>query len=289
MVAEQRCGDPVLVAAVAQLAEELVDQVAPVGEDQDAAGARGLDEAERRDRLAGAGRVLEPEAPGGVRGPRAARRPRRPPRRRRPSRAGPRRLSSSRLFGQVLLAGNGGRGQRRGLVVLRGGGGVGVVLRLGQQRGQGPRQRVDLVGGEHRAVDQRRARPPRGDGRGRAGARSAGATRRTDTSGRRRARRARRRARAAPRSRARGRPRPPPPRRGRARGRTRQRARCRRALEGKRPERPQRRVQPRRLRIGTWRGPRTLHTGPADSPDGSGGWLLLPRLRVFALPRATSH
>ena len=38
-----------------------------MGEDQHAAGVRGLDEAERRDRLAGAGRVLEPEALGGVR------------------------------------------------------------------------------------------------------------------------------------------------------------------------------------------------------------------------------
>ena len=54
------------VAAVAQLAEELVDEVAAVGEDQDAAGARGLDEAQRGDRLAGARRVLEPEALGGV-------------------------------------------------------------------------------------------------------------------------------------------------------------------------------------------------------------------------------
>ena len=54
------------VAAVAQLAEELVDEVAAVGEDQDAAGARRLDEAQRGDRLAGARRVLEPEALGGV-------------------------------------------------------------------------------------------------------------------------------------------------------------------------------------------------------------------------------
>ena len=37
-----------------------------MGEDQHAAGARRLDEAERGDRLAGAGRVLEPEALGGV-------------------------------------------------------------------------------------------------------------------------------------------------------------------------------------------------------------------------------
>ena len=37
-----------------------------MGQDQHAAGARRLDEAERGDRLAGAGRVLEPEALGGV-------------------------------------------------------------------------------------------------------------------------------------------------------------------------------------------------------------------------------
>src|SRR5581483_5993842 len=63
---EQRRRDALLVAAVAQLAEELVDEVAAVGQDQDAAGARGLDEAERGDGLAGPGRVLEPEALGGV-------------------------------------------------------------------------------------------------------------------------------------------------------------------------------------------------------------------------------
>ena len=59
---EQRRGDAVAVAAVAQLAVELVDEVAAVGEDQDAAGPAGLDEAERRDGLTGAGGVLEPEA-----------------------------------------------------------------------------------------------------------------------------------------------------------------------------------------------------------------------------------
>ena len=63
----QRARDALLVAAVAQLAVELVDQVAAVREDQDAAGLRGLDEAERGHRLAGAGGVLEPEALGRVR------------------------------------------------------------------------------------------------------------------------------------------------------------------------------------------------------------------------------
>ena len=64
---EQRRREALLVAAVGDLADELVDEVAAVGEDQDAAGARGVDEADRGDRLAGAGRVLEPEAPVGAR------------------------------------------------------------------------------------------------------------------------------------------------------------------------------------------------------------------------------
>src|ERR1019366_10756924 len=65
LAAQQRRSDPLAVAAVAQLAEELVDEVASVRQDQHAAGARRLDEAECGDRLAGAGRVLEPEALGG--------------------------------------------------------------------------------------------------------------------------------------------------------------------------------------------------------------------------------
>ncbi len=63
---QQRRREPVGVAAVGDLADELVDEVAAVGEDQDAAGPRGLDEADRGDGLAGAGRVLEPEAATGV-------------------------------------------------------------------------------------------------------------------------------------------------------------------------------------------------------------------------------
>ena len=63
---EQRRPQPLLVAAVGDLADELFDQVAAVGEDQDAAGAGGLDEADRGDGLAGAGRVLEPEAARGA-------------------------------------------------------------------------------------------------------------------------------------------------------------------------------------------------------------------------------
>ena len=63
---EQRRREAVGVAAVGDLADELVDEVAAVGEDQDAAGPRGLDEADGGDGLAGAGRVLEPEAAAGV-------------------------------------------------------------------------------------------------------------------------------------------------------------------------------------------------------------------------------
>jgi hypothetical protein len=63
---EQRRRDAVGVAAVAQLAVELVDEIAAVGEDEDATGARGLDEAHRGDGLAGPRRVLEPEALVGV-------------------------------------------------------------------------------------------------------------------------------------------------------------------------------------------------------------------------------
>jgi hypothetical protein len=61
-VAEQRRREALRVAAVGDLADELVDEVPAMGEDQDAAGARGLDEPDGRHRLAGAGRVLEPEA-----------------------------------------------------------------------------------------------------------------------------------------------------------------------------------------------------------------------------------
>jgi hypothetical protein len=61
-VAEQRRAQPLLVAAVGDLADELVDEVAAVGEDEDAAGAGGLDETDGGHGLAGAGRVLEPEA-----------------------------------------------------------------------------------------------------------------------------------------------------------------------------------------------------------------------------------
>ena len=97
---------------------ELVDEVAAVGEDQDAAGARGVDEAHRGDRLAGARRVLEPEALVGVGvvgrafgdvlvdvARRRRRRPRTPPRRRpRARRPRPRRRSRRSIVdGLVVL------------------------------------------------------------------------------------------------------------------------------------------------------------------------------------------
>ena len=63
---EQGGRDALLVAAVEQLAVELVHEVAAVGEDQDAACARRLHEAQRGHGLAGAGGVLEPEAAGRV-------------------------------------------------------------------------------------------------------------------------------------------------------------------------------------------------------------------------------
>src|SRR5215207_10292018 len=59
---EQRRRETIGVAAVRDLADELVDQVAAVSEDQNASGARSLDEADGRDGLAGPGGVLEPEA-----------------------------------------------------------------------------------------------------------------------------------------------------------------------------------------------------------------------------------
>src|SRR5215217_128640 len=59
---EQRWREPVLVAPVGDLADELIHEIAAVGQDQYAARSRSLDEAQRRHRLAGAGRMLEPEA-----------------------------------------------------------------------------------------------------------------------------------------------------------------------------------------------------------------------------------
>ena len=166
-----------------------------MGEDQDAAGARGLDEAERGHGLAGAGGVLEPEAAGGV-------------------------GVVEHLFGGALLLLFLVAVPVERLVVVRqllvaldlllarraapraGAGGrcrcaVAVALGLGEQRDQRARERVDLVGGERRAVrqvrlllgeqalepEQQRVLAPPGD--------------RRDARGPRRSRPARRRARPA--------------------------------------------------------------------------------------------
>ena len=56
---EHRVVEAVAVAVLGQVATELVDEQAAVREDQDALGARRLDEAGRSDRLAGCGRVAE--------------------------------------------------------------------------------------------------------------------------------------------------------------------------------------------------------------------------------------
>ena len=138
-----------------------------MGEDQDAAGSRALDEAERGDRLAGAGRVLEPKPPAcpGVLGCLV-------------HNLGGRLhpvLGLLLVWGQGLvllgdlcgcpvsavvreLAGD----RRAGVVAILGWGatrsvpalGSDGVLELGGQRGQGSREHVDLVLGELGPVRQ---------------------------------------------------------------------------------------------------------------------------------------
>ena len=128
-----------------------------MGEDEHPAGARGLDEAERGDGLAGAGGVLEPEAADGVRVL---------------GRLGGGHLVEAGvvpvlgllvglvvvlLVGELelLLAGD-RRGGERGRL---GDGGRRAVHRralgLGHERGERARERVDLVGGEDGAVHER--------------------------------------------------------------------------------------------------------------------------------------
>jgi hypothetical protein len=158
LVAEQGRRDALGVATVAQLAVELVHQVAPVGEDEDAPCARRLDKAHGGHRLARAGRVLEPEAPGrvgvlGLLGELGVLvevgllfRP------------VDRLLVGVDLLVDLLLAGDGRRGQLR----RRDGRGDGAVavpvavrpLHLGGERDQRARQGVDLVGGQLGSVGQ---------------------------------------------------------------------------------------------------------------------------------------
>jgi hypothetical protein len=64
---EERRGESVLVAAIGDLADELVDEISAVGEDEDTAGPRPLHESERGNGLAGARGVLEPKTPAGPR------------------------------------------------------------------------------------------------------------------------------------------------------------------------------------------------------------------------------
>ena len=136
-----------------------------MGEDQDAAGPRRLDESEGGDGLAGSGGVLEPEAAGGVRDPRAApaagcrRRGRRRPAspgapRPRPRRCRPRARGRSppRRGSPPMRAASAPAAAVDAPVAV--GVAVAVALRLGQQRGQRARQRVDLVGREHGAVHE---------------------------------------------------------------------------------------------------------------------------------------
>ena len=163
---QQRRRDPLAVAAVAQLAEELVDEVAPVGEDQHAAGARRLDEAERGDGLAGAGRVLEPEALGGVgvlgllaelllvlRGPRlvvsSSQSASGASASARSSSASSSAVTSSSLLVLVLVL---GRGARELIVVL-----VLVVARAARRRPRRPRPRSDASGDSSPALLERGA------------------------------------------------------------------------------------------------------------------------------------
>ena len=169
LAVEQRRREPLLVAAVGDLADELVDEVAAVGEDQDPAGARGLDEAERGDGLAGAGRVLEPEAArgAGVLGRLVDRRPRRArlvdpvlrllvgvERRRLELLVG--RLAVRR---RLLVAPSSGSACRTRAAAAAAGAVARSVARaccLGDQLGERPGERVDLVRGELGAVAQLR-------------------------------------------------------------------------------------------------------------------------------------
>ena len=111
-------GQPVAVALGGELAVELGDEQAPVGEDEDAHRAGRLDEPRGGDRLAGRGRVPEAEAANGA-GILSRRRllgeqllvddcrSPRPPPRRRPARPGrSRSRCRSRLLGLALVGGD---------------------------------------------------------------------------------------------------------------------------------------------------------------------------------------
>ena len=171
LAVEQRGRDSLGVAAVAQLAVELVDEVPAVREDQHPTRAGRLDEAHGRDRLAGAGRVLEPEALVGVRVVRGALGDILVDVRGRfvvvPRVVGLARRTGLELLVVVLVV----RGELVLVLVLRfvvhrehrrrgGPGAVGgplpVALGLGKERRERARERVDLVGAERRPVGELR-------------------------------------------------------------------------------------------------------------------------------------
>ena len=156
-VLEQRRADALLVAAVVQLAVELVDEVAAVGEDQDAAGARGLDEAHAR--RPSCRRRSRARTRSGARrpGPRAARASCSAS----SSSSSASASQSTRLLvlGDLLVALElllaGGQLLERGLPLPLPFAPLPLaVLGLGEQRDQRARQRVDLVGVERGAVGQ---------------------------------------------------------------------------------------------------------------------------------------
>ena len=148
-----------------------------MGEDQDPAGPRGLDEPERGDRLAGAGRVLEPEPPVGVgvlgllveldvlvelgRGPPSPGAPRPPPRPRpfssSSSSSSPPRPESPTRPARPARARRPRRcrmRRRRSPLAPEPLAADAVALLLGEQRGQRSRQRIDLMRGQDRAVGE---------------------------------------------------------------------------------------------------------------------------------------
>ena len=158
MRAEQRRADPVAVSAVAQLTVELIDEVAAMGQDQDAAGPGPLDEPECGDGLARAGGMLEPEPLVGVRVL---------------WRFGRDVLVDTAVVAPVLrllvvvlpvlevlvlLARDRRGGEQRWFggdwrsTIARAA--VAVPLCLGEQRGQGAGERIDLVGREDCPVGQ---------------------------------------------------------------------------------------------------------------------------------------
>ena len=136
---QDRVGEAVAVAVLGELAAELVDEQAAVGEDEHALGAGRLDEAGGGDGLAGRGRVAEAIAAGcpGVLGERRLEVVARPPPRVRASRlprSPPRGRSGRRRPRHPL------RAPRRPLPFA-----AVVLFDRGDQLGEHPGERVDLM------------------------------------------------------------------------------------------------------------------------------------------------